>query len=352
MTPVKPPGEGWHGICSCRWESMNTEPPCSNLARNCNTMVHPCAPNWCLPVDSGALRVASAAAAALSIAAAEDRPGFRLFWMRGDELRTFDLPALGDEHAVIGRHTSCDFVLERDETVSLRHLLARVIVLDDGVPALRLLDLQTNMPFQLEDGIPRRSIVAVGPVVFRLGSYALGALPYEPGRRPERADEAPLIVEATSSPHESPARRRRTHITVLPPPPELALAPSYRSPPRHARPGAPVSEVAHASATTRLTLARGAYRAVAEIGDQDLDTGVIVGRAERCVGALRPVLHNAVSRAHLLLLRERAELFAYDLCSTQGTYANGGRVRRCRLTSGAVLELARRDPVELTYERC
>ncbi len=329
---------------------MITEPHCSIPARNCNTLVHWRASDWGLAVDSEVLRGAAAAAAALSVAARDDRPGYRLFCTRGGELRTFDLPALGDEHAVIGRHTSCDFVLDLDDTISLRHLLARVVMLDDGVPALRLLDLRTNMPFLLEDGTPRRSIVAVGQVVARLGSYVVGALPYAGGRRPEPADAPAQIVEAMSPPRSSPAPHRRTHITVLPPPPELGASPSYRSPPRRRRP-ALISEMVVGVGPVRLTLGRGALRASVALADEELDTGVIVGRADRCVDALRPVLHAGVSRAHLLMLRERGEVFAYDLCSTQGTYADGARVRRCRLTDGAVLELARRDPVALRYER-
>jgi hypothetical protein len=273
-----------------------------------------------MPVDSGALRVAAAAGADLVGPVHHGRPGVRLFWSRGPELRTYDLPALGAEYAIIGRHSSCDFVLEGDEAVSLRHLLARAVVLDDGAVALRLLDLRAALPFYLEDGEARRSLLCAGPVALQLGSYVLGALPYEAGGGPEG----------------SPCR---THVSVLPPPPELASG--YRAPPARAL------RTAVARAGVVVELERRAWRAAVELADDALDAGILVGRAERCTAPLRPVLHGGVSRAHLLLLRERDELYAYDLCSLQGTYVDGRRARRCRLSEGSELQMASRDPVTL-----
>src|SRR5690349_382311 len=44
------------------------------------------------------------------------------------------------EHVIVGRHTSCDFVLSgTDQSVSLRHALVRARVLDDGLSLLSVL---------------------------------------------------------------------------------------------------------------------------------------------------------------------------------------------------------------------
>src|SRR5262245_9889870 len=92
--------------------------------------------------------------------------GYRLFWVRGGDIAWMDLPVRRD-YAVLGRHTQCDAVLD-DPEISLRHLLATIVELADG-PALRLIDLHTDVPFYLQDDVPRRSIVASGPVAVRLG---------------------------------------------------------------------------------------------------------------------------------------------------------------------------------------
>src|SRR5262245_4719459 len=105
--------------------------------------------------------------------------GFRLFWVRGRDVGWLDLPRRG-AHAVIGRHTNCDLVLDGGPDISLRHLLAATIELADGL-ALRLLDLRTSMPFYLDDDTPRSSIVASGLVLIRFSGYVLGAVRLEAG---------------------------------------------------------------------------------------------------------------------------------------------------------------------------
>jgi hypothetical protein len=95
--------------------------------------------------------------------------------------------------------------------------------------------------------------------------------------------------------------------------------------------------------------------------DADLVGGVVIGRSEKChAEALRRITDNNTSRVHLLLLREgddRAEqppqVYAYDLASTQGTYAHGAPVRRVPLAdSGTSLMLGRGDKaVRLSWQR-
>jgi hypothetical protein len=80
---------------------------------------------------------------------------------------------------------------------------------------------------------------------------------------------------------------------------------------------------------------------------------VLVGRSDRCHDrGLQAVLDTNISRGHLLLLRQHGGFEAFDLCSTQGTYAGGKRVRRLTLPDdGATLTLASKHSVTLTWER-
>ncbi|RLB55547.1 MAG: hypothetical protein DRI90_19380 [Deltaproteobacteria bacterium] len=270
---------------------------------------------------------------------AHDRPGTQLVWTWGRDARTFDLPAEGREYAVIGRHSECDVVLNADPQLSLRHLLARTIVLDDGAVALRLMSLGASLPFFLEDGIPRWSIVAVGPLMIRLGRYVIGAFPYEPhrpsGGGPYRSPPQLHVEMSSVVPRMVRRAQRTTHVSVMAPPPEL-------------------STMAHAGTPNgagRLTLRREQRDAAVDLQHADLERGVLIGRAERCLDhGLAQVLHNGISRTHLMLLKEHDSLYAYDLCSLQGSYSGDRKVRRCRLSDrGAALQLAQHHPVNLLW---
>ena len=101
-----------------------------------------------------------------------------------------------------------------------------------------------------------------------------------------------------------------------------------------------------------VTLHRAGQSAGVELGEAELDRGVVVGRSEGCVDALKAVLDTNVSRGHLLLLHHHGMFEAFDLCSTQGTFAAGKRVRRFVLPDeGAELQLASKDPVMLAWKR-
>jgi hypothetical protein len=259
--------------------------------------------------------------------------GVRLVWWRGDELGWHDLVAHPHAFAVVGRHTRCDVVLPSDPAVALRHLLLRATTLDDGSPALRVLDLRTGLGFHLDDDAERRALVATGPLAMRVGRYALVALPSRaelPGTRP-----SPEIVEAPRMPtRASRTSPGRTSVTTLPPAPLLEDVPHD----------------AAAAGFSKVTLRRGDLRASVELPDSALDAGVLVGRAYRCEERLRSVLTESVSRVHLLLLREHGAVCAFDCASMQGVYADGERVRRVRLPdAGGTLRLATRDPVTLEW---
>jgi hypothetical protein len=259
--------------------------------------------------------------------------GVRLVWWRGDELGWHDLVAHPRAYAVVGRHTKCDVVLPSDPAVALRHLLLRATSLDDGTPALRILDLRTGLGFHLDDDTERRALVATGPLALRLGRYALVAIPSRselPETRP-----SPEIVEAPCMPtHSGRTGSMRTSVTTLPPAPRLE----------------DVARDVAAAGYAKVTLRRGGAWASVDLPDIALDSGVLVGRADRCETRLRSVLTDSVSRVHLLLLREHGAVHAFDCASTQGLYVDGERARRVRLPdAGGTMRLASKDPVLLEW---
>jgi hypothetical protein len=331
--------------------------------------------------------------------------GYRLFWVRRRVVDWMDLP-VGGAYAVIGRHTECDAILSQDPEISLRHLLATTIELADGI-ALRLIDLQTRVPFFLADDVPRRAIVASGPLAVRVGEYVVGAVPIDapadqpaPGSLPFPELPPAVVTESSSVPASAlpprappsvaaPAERSPpassapvpsgspvSRVTSMPPPPMIGAlsrprpAPVERPPPPPARPVIPPppetaegpvqvarghvrSIVLQGPPCARLTLTRGERSASLELSEAELDIGVIVGRSDRCIDAgLQAVLDTHVSRGHLLLLHHHGVFEAFDLCSTQGTYAGKRQVRRFVLPDeGASLRMAVGHPVVLTWQR-
>jgi hypothetical protein len=313
--------------------------------------------------------------------------GYRLFWARGDEVGHKDLGA--DDYAIVGRHSACDVPLLSAPELSLRHLLVSTTLLPDGSRGLRVLDLHASLPFYTDDGQPRRSIVASGPVVLRLGTYLFGGVPVGPSQpSPQLPAEMPRAVVRASLPPtalEDSARPVGTpaELSTMGP----ALVPAgpgdfYEAPPRLGSPARPAppppayaSHVSHVTVVpesafladvarqgdgsrsngeraptfARLTLLREGHSASLDLPAADIEAGVLIGRSERCTdGGLRRVLDGNISRVHVLLLREGDDVIAFDLCSTQGTYENGAVVRRHRFTrAGGCLSLARTNPVML-----
>jgi hypothetical protein len=115
-------------------------------------------------------------------------------------------------------------------------------------------------------------------------------------------------------------------------------------------PSAPVSQIQELIGPSaspnhvRVTLERGGMGASVEISVEALDAGVLLGRALNCFdGGLRRIFCEAISRAHVLLVRDHGEVHAFDLCSTNGTRVGGQRIRRHRLNdSGTTLELGKK----------
>jgi hypothetical protein len=272
--------------------------------------------------------------------------GYRIMWSHGDRMGAIDLPAVEGAYLVAGRHTHCDVVLDADPTIALRHILMRAVVLPDGAVGVRILDLRTSLAFYVDAGGPCRSIFAVGPIAVRLGPYAIVALPLDPSCVPASLPKPTLSRELQRpralpvSPYRVPAQAdksrafRSSHITILPSVPALEeLAPTK-------------------SGFARITLDRGWRMASVEIAANELESGVLLGRAEKCVDhGLRSLLDETISRAHLLIIREEGRTSAFDLCSVQGTYAHGARVRRYPLAdTGTSLALGAGQALRLNWQ--
>jgi hypothetical protein len=286
--------------------------------------------------------------------------GYRLYWMGVSIYGSQDVYAQPSGYAVVGRHGSCDVVLEQDErAVSLRHVLVRAAALDDGFPVLSVLDLQTTAGFELSDGSKQRSIAATGPVVFRVGTCSLVALPSS-GRYPDELP-VPVVERGERAPHRvAPVRIAEavqpapakdvaplSRITLLPHSVDFS---SRRSEPLGAHP-APRELSERTGDGYEVILQTHQRRVGVRLSTADLDHGVLIGRAEKCVDeGLRSILSDNVSRVHVLLIREKGQCHLYDCASLVGTFANGQRVRCLPLSDdGTTAQLASRSGVTLHW---
>lgn len=298
------------------------------------------------PVKEPPAAAAPPARLAYARAAASDRerepmsePGHRLYWMSDSFFSCIDLAAGDEHHIVAGVHSQCDLRLEGDRTLDDRHLLLRSETLDDGCPVLKVLDLDTRAGFFLTDGSAPHSISAIGPIVLRLGTLMLVALPAGE-RLPDELPEArctrvrprterrlvplqpvPPVVVAPIAGAESP--RRVSDVRVLPGPIQISELSDLSE----------LDPARRVAAGYELTLETATDRAVFRLTLDDLDHGVLVGRdPRRCVAnrVLR-IFHVAVSRVHLLLLRQRDSIVVHDVASMNGTWVDRRRVRVARL---------------------
>ncbi len=256
--------------------------------------------------------------------------GYRLYMLDQSVQGTRDVIAERGQHVIIGRHTNCDIVLPEHETVSLRHVLVRATAIDDGLPVLTVRDLDSSDGFELSDGSKQRTIVGSGPMVFRIGTHSIVALP-STGKLPDTL-EPPLVDRASpedgahrviAQPHSFRPRDeapRSSRITIM----SGSLPLSDRAPPVAFLGEARISNARR----YEIALESRHRRAAVCVTDRDVEHGILIGRANKCVDAgLREILNSGVSRVHLLLVRETEGVFAYDIASTNGTFKDGHKVR-------------------------
>jgi CheY-like chemotaxis protein len=267
--------------------------------------------------------------------------GYRLVRVLGRNLSWLDVPSdPRNGYAVLGAHERSDLVLANDAGVSLRHLVAIVVRLKEERLGLRLIDLRTGLPFFFDDDTPRRSALVRGQFAVRVGRHVICGFPIAPPRAPNGAlqDEATGVhggaKRLPNAGSESRGSMSASTSGLFAVGALLTSSADLRVP--------------SASGYVHLTLShlrseRWWTGATAEVPLVEFDGGMILGRAHGCFAGAHDVSSDVVSAPHLLLLRERGHLYAFDLASSNGTRANGERIRRYRVPeSGARIELARR----------
>jgi hypothetical protein len=281
---------------------------------------------------------------ALNPPEASNLEGYRLFRVSGGDVAWLDLPADSGAYAVFGSHPRCDVKFAPGDDVCVRHLVATCSTLPDGGFGLRLMDLQTSIPFFVDDDVPRRSIVASGPLLVRIGKHVVGGLPVGP-----RASAKALQVSScgmSEPPHRLDSVSERAVQSSAPPPMAEGITTSHRfargeiSHITSVRPVSHIEELMMPRAKAgyvRLTLQASDRTAAVDVLEKALDDGVLLGRADNCLDrGLRAVLSTHISRTHLLLLRDAGQIMALDLCSTNGTRHAGQKVRRVAVPAEGV----------------
>ena len=278
--------------------------------------------------------------------APQDVRGYRLLRALDGNVSWVDIRVGGDGYAVLGSHDRCDLVLGDDAGIWLRHLVASCVRLPDGSIGVRMIDLKTDIPFYLEDDAPQWSVTATGPFAIRLGRHVICGFPLGDASVFATEPKAGAVTFAAAASAAVPAQTFPSLVRVdTAPPVRRRLGEPFTI-----VPSAPVSQIqdligpSSSPNHVRVTLERGGMGASVEIPAGALDAGVLLGRALNCFdGGLRRIFCDAVSRAHVLIIADEGEVFALDLCTTNGTRVAGRRIRRYRLAGeGATLELGKK----------
>ncbi|HSO00220.1 MAG TPA: FHA domain-containing protein, partial [Candidatus Nanopelagicales bacterium] len=250
-------------------------------------------------------------------------------------------------------HPRCDMRFPAGDDVSVRHLVATCCTLPGGNVGLRLMDLQTGIPFFVDDDMPRRSIVASGPLLVRVGKHVVGGVPVGPRTsvKPVHVSSCGMtdeqrVGEGGSTEANAELPDRPPAIVALPMTDGITTSHRFGREISHitsVRPVAHIEDLAPRAREgyVRITLQSYDRSAAVELAEQALEQGILLGRADNCLDrGLRTVLSTHISRTHLLLLREGHDIFALDLCSTNGTRQGGQKVRRVNIPmEGAAITL-------------
>jgi hypothetical protein len=265
---------------------------------------------------------------------------------------------IGEPNAlVIGRHTRADLHLNRDPTVSLRHLAVVVEPLTElGLPGrgvtYRVVDLRTGQGFRAEDGALLGAICADGPAFLSAASYAFFFfVTGDPTDWPESAKDAwAFIPERVYLEERQLAGRPGTQpcaedvLSFIPDRPITVVrrlpAPGRVDQDRLlARGERPIARVAFAGANQFIEV---------PLGQRALEDGVLVGRSDRCDSP--GILQDGVlSRVHLMLFALDGRFYALDTASRNGSYSGTRRDPFRLLELGREHGLALADAVTLTW---
>jgi Inner membrane component of T3SS, cytoplasmic domain len=252
------------------------------------------------------------------------------------------------EFAIIGRHDQCDLVLERDQSVSLRHLAVASARRGADEVRIRVLDLQTGSGLRTESGEPCEALDAEGPLFVSVGEYKLFCFPTGSLARGLWGDSAAeawasfperIYLDKRIRPRDRTERRpmatvaRRSIIThIVESPQPLG---------RRRLPG----DVGERIGALEIEAEGG--RGVFPVHAREATRGILVGRYERCdLG----VSDASLSRVHALLIDHDSELWIVDTASTNGIWdEQEERIRQKTLGAGAMLRLT--TSIELRWSR-
>jgi hypothetical protein len=249
-----------------------------------------------------------------------------------------------DRHvtAIVGRHDKADLYLDAFDGLALRHLAVIVDPVQSwqrgAAIGYRVLDLRTADGFVDERGTTLRGLRGEGPALLRCAGYALFVLPLgdvtdwpdSPADAwsflPERIyfDEINAFAEGTA--------------TALP----RALGHHSVAMVRTQGPRDVSAElITGGDQVADLEIIGPDRRIRLRVGAVALREGILVGRYDRCQGALADGGDPSLSRVHLLIIEVGDRRLAIDTASTCGTTgADGHRARVVALAGPATLTLA------------
>jgi hypothetical protein len=264
-------------------------------------------------------RAIRAAREAFDASGARAVDAHRIAWSDGYDTGAFDLRDDPACYVIVGRHTNCDIVLANDPGVSLRHLFIRPTRDENGDASLDVGDLAAPLGLVPAASAPRDPASRGDGV--RTAMFALGAYVVLVGSR----------VLARSHGIERSA-------SMLPPRRDAAI---------------PTPRITNISAIRSsrggvgtLTVRTSRDSATLALRESHLAAGLLFGRYGRCIDLmLDDALPETVSRCHLLVRGEPDGVVAYDLCSSNGTYAAGRLVRRVVLRDRTRLALGSAETV-------
>ncbi len=315
------------------------------MHRNAATMLPPAGALAASP--SAAAELFARASALLPTMAREaGGPGYRVFWLGDGALQWADVLGDGHGHLVVGRHSSADVELRGDESIALRHLVLRAGAAAKGVPELQVLDLRANLPVFVDaSDEPQRSFVAEGPMLARVGTHAICALPVAtcaPPKVPTTEHEA--SAPASSPPARQDAERRRR---VVREPQASYVASAAGSHTTSLRPAPPTTEIHELQPSAGPPWVHLVVRSpngdVEHQLDRDALRGlVLVGRYARCQAGHAGLLLGDVSRVHVGLIAQGDAVEVIDLASTNGIWVDRSRVRRGLIEDRGEVALGRR----------
>jgi hypothetical protein len=240
--------------------------------------------------------------------------------------------------AIVGRHTRADLPLDRDPSVSLRHL-ALVLFPRPFRGRYRLVDLRTATGFVDERGKRLRAIEADGPAFVRVGRYAVLLFPVSDSdpRWPDDAAEGwaripdRLYLDEVEAEERSREWERESDRAW-----EVDALPSLKDAPtlvhNVAGPEMAVHElVAEGDAPMgELKIASTRGLATVILGRRAAGAGILLGRSRRC-DAGRVLADRGISRVHLLVIEIAGSLYAIDTASSNGVFEGKEQERAIRL---------------------